>query len=60
MTRLLKVKDLWVEGRPPGGRHLPILKGIGFTVNRGEVLALIGASGSGKTRVARRARAANV
>ncbi len=49
MTRLLEVKDLWVEGRSPEGRHLPILKGISFTVNRGEVLALIGASGSGKT-----------
>ncbi len=51
-TPLLRIEDLWVEGRPPGGRYVPILKGVSVSVNRGEVLALIGESGSGKSTVA--------
>jgi len=49
VTALLEIRDLWIEGRPPGGRYAPIVKGIGLSVNRGEVIALIGESGSGKT-----------
>ena len=52
MTALLEIDDLWVEGRPPGGDFQSIVKGVSLSVNRGEVLALIGESGSGKsTRV---------
>ncbi len=49
MSELLRCESLWVEGRPPGGRFQPIVKNVSFTVNRGEVVALIGESGSGKT-----------
>ncbi len=32
-----------------GGKDLHILKGVNFTLNRGEVVTLVGASGSGKS-----------
>ena len=49
---LLSIENLWVEGRPPGGRYQPIVKDLSVSVDRGEVLALIGESGSGKTTTA--------
>lgn len=52
MDALLDVKDLWVEARMADGQTTPIVKGISFTVKRGEVIALIGESGSGKTTTA--------
>ena len=51
MTALLEIDDLWVEGRPPGGDFQSIVKGVSLSVNRGEVLALIGESGSGKSTI---------
>ncbi len=51
MSNLLEVKDLWVEGRPPGGEYVPIVKGINFFIKPSEVLALIGESGSGKSTI---------
>nr|NIQ95909.1 ATP-binding cassette domain-containing protein [Desulfuromonadales bacterium]NIS42021.1 ATP-binding cassette domain-containing protein [Desulfuromonadales bacterium] len=51
MSELLKVEDLWVEGRPPGGDYETIVKGVSFTIEPGEVLALIGESGSGKSTI---------
>ena len=51
MPSLLAIDDLEVEGRPPGRGYQPIVKGISLQVERGEVLALIGESGSGKTTV---------
>jgi peptide/nickel transport system ATP-binding protein len=51
MSHLLKVEELWVEGRPPGGEYMPIVKGISFSIKPGEVLALIGESGSGKSTI---------
>jgi len=51
MSDLLKVEDLWVEGRPPGGEYIPIVKGVSFSIKPGEVLALIGESGSGKSTI---------
>ena len=51
MSQLLRVEDLWVEGRPPGGEYETIVKGVSFTIAPGEVLALIGESGSGKTTI---------
>ena len=44
MSELLKVEDLKVNYGV-----IPALKGINFTVNQGEVVALIGANGAGKT-----------
>ncbi len=49
VTELLRCEGLWIEGRPPGGRFQPIVKNVSFAVSRGEVVALIGESGSGKT-----------
>ncbi len=46
------VDDLQVAVRRPDGSCLPIVKGVSFAVQRGEVLALIGESGSGKTTTA--------
>ena len=51
MPALLEIENLQVEGRPPGGRYQPIVKGTTLSVDRGEVVALIGESGSGKTTV---------
>ena len=51
MQEILKVEGLWVEGRLPTGDFVPIVKDVGFTVNQGEVVALIGESGSGKTTI---------
>ena len=51
MTPLLQIEDLWVEGQPPDGNWMSIVKGVSLTVDRGEVLALIGETGSGKTTI---------
>ena len=51
MPVLLEIENLQVEARPPGGRYQPIVKGISLSADRGEVVAFIGESGSGKTTV---------
>ena len=51
MSALLEIEDLQVEGRLTGGRYQAIVKGINLSVARGELVALIGESGSGKTTV---------
>ncbi|GAG94736.1 unnamed protein product, partial [marine sediment metagenome] len=51
MQEILRVEGLWVEGRLPSGDYVPIVRDVGFTVNQGEVVALIGESGSGKTTI---------
>ncbi|MDX1738194.1 MAG: ATP-binding cassette domain-containing protein, partial [Alphaproteobacteria bacterium] len=51
MTDVVSIDDLWVEGRPPGGAYKPIVKGVSLNVKKGEVLALIGESGSGKSTI---------
>ena len=52
MEKVLQIENLCVEGRLSGGTFQPIVKDINFTVNEGEVAALIGESGSGKTTIA--------
>jgi peptide/nickel transport system ATP-binding protein len=51
MSDILTIKNLRVEGRPPGGNYVPIVKGVSLNVAKGEVLALIGESGSGKSTI---------
>ena len=52
MSALLQIDDLQVEGRLPDHTHVPIVKHVGLEVKRGEVVALIGESGAGKSTVA--------
>ncbi len=52
MPALLEVDDLRISARKDDGSLLPIVKGVSFTAQAGEVIALIGESGSGKTTIA--------
>ncbi len=52
MPALLEVDQLRIDARKDDGSLLPIVKGVSFNVERGEVVALIGESGSGKTTIA--------
>ena len=47
MSVLLEVDDLKISARRDDDSLLPIVKGVSFNVARGEVVALIGESGSG-------------
>jgi peptide/nickel transport system ATP-binding protein len=49
---LVEVRGLRVVGSSEGRPETTIVHDIDFTVARGEVLALIGESGSGKTTIA--------
>ncbi len=51
MSHLIQVKDLRVNACGDHG-EVEIVKGVSFNLERGEVLALIGESGSGKTTIA--------
>ena len=52
MQPLLEIDRLKIEARNDNGGLLPIVNGISFNVRSGEVVALIGESGSGKTTIA--------
>ena len=52
MSPLLAVDELKISARKDDGDLTPIVKGVTFNVARGEVVALIGESGSGKTTIA--------
>ncbi len=51
MTELIRVEDLRVVACGERG-EVEIVKGVSFSLEKGEVLALIGESGSGKTTIA--------
>ncbi|MEP1442791.1 MAG: ABC transporter ATP-binding protein [Hyphomicrobiales bacterium] len=48
---VFEAKDLHIHAIRDDRSELPIVKGVNFQVNRGEVVALIGESGSGKTTI---------
>ena len=52
MTALLRIERLVVEARTPAGQWQSIVRGVSLDVHLGEVVALIGESGAGKTTVA--------
>ncbi len=52
MKNLVEVRDLKVEARTDSGRCVEIIKGVSLDIAPGEILALIGESGSGKTTIA--------
>ena len=52
MTIVVEVSGLNVVARADDGAEVRIVKDVGFTIAEGEVLALIGESGSGKTTTA--------
>ncbi|EAV41822.1 Putative ABC Transporter, ATP-binding protein [Roseibium aggregatum IAM 12614] len=53
MTKpLVDISNLTVGAETDSGRRVKIIKGVSFTVDPGEIVALIGESGSGKTTIA--------
>jgi peptide/nickel transport system ATP-binding protein len=48
MAHLLEMKDIWIEGLSDE-KWLPIINGLSLTLDKGEVLGLIGESGAGKS-----------
>ncbi len=48
MSALVEIRDLWIEGRSDEDWS-PIINGASLTLNKGEVLGLIGESGAGKS-----------
>ena len=52
MPALLEIDRLKIDARGDDDGLTPIVKGVSFSVKRGEVVALIGESGSGKTTIA--------
>ena len=50
MTDLVEVRGLTIVVGPGAG--VPIVSDVDFTVAEGEIVALIGESGSGKTTIA--------
>ena len=52
MTALVCIEGLEIVARGEDGTEFPIVRDVSLSVERGEVLALIGESGSGKTTIA--------
>jgi peptide/nickel transport system ATP-binding protein len=52
MNEIVRVSGLRVVARNEEGVDVPIVHGADFSLNKGEVLALIGESGSGKSTIA--------
>jgi peptide/nickel transport system ATP-binding protein len=50
MTEILRMTNLKIEGFSDE-QWMPIVKGVDVTLNKGEVLGLIGESGAGKSTI---------
>ncbi|WP_330647182.1 ABC transporter ATP-binding protein (plasmid) [Thioclava litoralis] len=51
-TALVSVRDLRIGATTDAGRKIEIIKGVSFDIAPGEMVSLIGESGSGKTTIA--------
>lgn len=52
MQNLVEIRDLQVQATSDAGNVVQIIKGVSFDIAPGEIVALIGESGSGKTTIA--------
>ena len=52
MANLVEVRNLKVEAKTDAGRTVEIIRDVSFDIADGEIVALIGESGSGKTTIA--------
>ncbi|CUX60210.1 MULTISPECIES: ABC transporter ATP-binding protein [Agrobacterium] len=52
MKNLVEIRGLKVEATTDSGRRIDIIKGVDIDIADGEIVALIGESGSGKTTIA--------
>lgn len=52
MSNLVEIRGLKVEATTDSGRRIEIIKGVDIDIADGEIVALIGESGSGKTTIA--------
>ncbi|TIT28156.1 MAG: ATP-binding cassette domain-containing protein, partial [Mesorhizobium sp.] len=53
MSNLVEVRNLRIEATTDAGRLVEIIKGVSLDIADGEIVALIGESGSGKTTVSK-------
>ncbi len=51
MAELFEIDNLQIQARKEDGTPIPIVKGVSFKVKAGQVVALIGESGSGKSTI---------
>jgi len=51
MSDLFEIDNLQIQARKEDGTPIPIVKGVSFNVKAGQVVALIGESGSGKSTI---------
>lgn len=52
MSNLVEIRNLHIGAKSDAGREIKIINGVDFDIKKGEILALIGESGSGKTTIA--------
>jgi putative ABC transport system ATP-binding protein len=50
VSKMIQIQDL-VKTYPMGKRKLTVLKGVNLNIEKGELVAIMGASGSGKTTI---------